>query len=137
MNPYNAYRESYSRGWTRVDMLLALFDGAIERLEMAAASCRDGDRMATTRLLTRAGLIVCELAAGVEPNYVHAKDFLRMYGLASRAIAANTPEGTDAALRVLRAMRGSVAALRDEASRLEHEGALPPAGATRLVELTA
>jgi len=137
MNPRDAYRQSYSPGWTRVDMLLALFDGALERLEMAAASIRAGDHATGTRLLTRAQLIVCELAGGIDPHYAHATEFGRMYGLASRAIAENTPEGAEAAARVLRAMRQTVAPLREEAARLEREGALPSAGATRLVHLTA
>lgn len=137
MNPRNAYKQTYSPGWTRVDMVLALLDGALERLELAATALRGGDGMTGTRLLTRAHLLVCELAGGVDPNYVHAAAFLRMYGLASRAIAENTPEGADTAARVLRAVRESVSGLRQEATQLEREGALPPAGATRLVHVTA
>jgi flagellar protein FliS len=137
MNPRSAYRQSYSPGWTRADMLLALFDGAIERLEMAATTLRHGDRMTTVRLLTRAQTIVCELAGGVDPDYVHAAAYLRMYGLASRAIAAATVEQTEAALHILRILREAIARLRDEAVRLEREGTLPPAGTTHLVYATA
>jgi flagellar secretion chaperone FliS len=132
MEPRDAYRQQYSPGWTRVDMLLAMFDGAIERLEMAAASLRQGDRVTALRLLTRAEVIVCELAAGVDLDYAHAREFLRLYGIVSRAIALATLADTVGALGILRAMREGLSDLREEASRLERDGVLPPAAATHL-----
>jgi flagellar secretion chaperone FliS len=133
MNPLNAYRQTYSPGWTRADMLLALFDGAIERLELAIEALRGDKRSEALRLLTRARLLVCELAGGVDPDYAHAATFLRLYGLASRSISAATLAETEAALRLLRTMRQSVAGFRDEAVRLERDGVVSPAGAGRLV----
>ena len=38
MNPLHAYQERQTLGLTRIDMLLALIDGAIERLENAVAA---------------------------------------------------------------------------------------------------
>jgi flagellar protein FliS len=137
MDPYSTYKQGYSPGWTRADMLMALFDGAIERLELAASALRQGDRMTALRLLTRAELLICELASGVDPAYVHAAVFLRLYGLASTAISAATIEQTEAALRILRTLREGIAPIRDEAARLEREGVLPPAGSVHLVHITA
>ncbi len=137
MDPLDAYRQQYSPGWTRVDMLLALFDGAVERLESAAEALRRGDRPAALPLLTRAQLIVCELAGGVDPGYPDAATFLSLYEFATSAIAEATPERVGGALRVLRTLREAFANVREEAARLEREGVLPPAGATRLVHTTA
>jgi flagellar protein FliS len=137
MDPRNAYRETYSSGWTRADMLLALFDGACERLELAAAALRADDRMTAMRLLTRAELIVCALAGGVDPAYKLAGQTLHLYGLASRAISAATLEETEAALRILRSMRQGVERIRDEAVRLEREGVIPPVRNSGLVHTTA
>lgn len=137
MDPLAAYRQSYSPGWSRVDMLLALFDGAIVRLELAAGALRRDERGAAVRLLTRAGLIVCQLAGGVDPDYAHAAEFLRLYTVASRAIGAATVEQTEAALAVLRAMREGLLNLREEAVRLEREGILPPAVDRDVVHTTA
>jgi flagellin-specific chaperone FliS len=118
-------------------MLLALFDGAIERLEMAAASLHRGDRMTALRLLSRAQIIVCELAAGVDLHYAHAREFLHLYGVVATGIAAATNKDTEGCLRVLRTMRASFSSLRDEAIRLEREGILPPATGTLLAQTTA
>jgi flagellin-specific chaperone FliS len=137
MDPQNAYRQPYSPGWTRADMLLALYDGTIERLELAAAALRGGDRLTALRLLTRAELLVCELVMGVDPGYAHAATIMRFYGLASQAIGAATLEQTEKALGIFRALRVGIAAIHDEAARLEREGLIPPAGATRLVHATA
>jgi flagellin-specific chaperone FliS len=137
MNQRHAYRQTFSPGWTRADMLLALFDGAVERLELAADCLRRDDQATGLRLLTRAQVLVCELAGGVDPDYAHAAAFLRLYGMASTAIAAATVEHIESALHILRTMRSSVAGLRDEAVRLERQGDLPPARAACLVSATA
>jgi flagellin-specific chaperone FliS len=118
-------------------MLLALFDGANERLELAIAALRRGERITALRLLTRAELLVCELASGVDPSYERAAEFLRMYNLASAAISAATIEQAEVALQILRSMRSVIASIREEAARLEREGLLPAAGAANIVHTTA
>jgi flagellin-specific chaperone FliS len=137
MDPQNAYRQAYSPGWTRADMLVALFVGAIERLELAAAAMKEGERMTALRLLTRAELIVCQLVAGINPDYEHAATFFRLYGQVSQAISAATLEQTEVALAILRAVNASIHAMRDEAARLEKEGLLPPLGTMSIVHTTA
>jgi flagellar secretion chaperone FliS len=137
MDPREAYRQTYSSGWNRADMLLALLDGACERLELAAAALGGNDRLTALRLLTRAELIVCALAGGIDPAYELAPRVLRLYGLASQAISAATAEQTDVALRILRALREGVERNRDEAVRLEREGVVPPLRDPRLVHATA
>jgi flagellin-specific chaperone FliS len=53
MNPYRRYQQSEPEtGWTRIDLLLALYDKALERLDKAEAGLRTGDRTgAQTQLL--------------------------------------------------------------------------------------
>jgi flagellin-specific chaperone FliS len=118
-------------------MLLALFDGAVDRLELAADAFRTNRRMEALRLLTRAELIVCQLASGVDPAYPRGAAYLRLYTLASRAISAATLEETESALRILRTLRESIARIRDEAVRLEREGELPPVQDPKLVSAIA
>jgi flagellin-specific chaperone FliS len=137
MNPRNAYQQTYSSGWTRADMLLALFEGACQRLELAATALRRNDQMSAARLLTRAELIVYALAGSVDPDYGLADQVRRLYSLATQAITAVTPEGTETALRILRSLREGVERNRDEAVRLEREGVLPPLRDPRLVHAMA
>jgi flagellin-specific chaperone FliS len=137
MDPQSAYRQPYSLGWTRADMLLAVCDGIVQRLDLSAAAMRQGDRMTALRLLTRAELLVCELVSGVDPAYPNAAAFLRLYEITSRAISAATPEQTEVALRIVRTLRATVAGFHDEASRLEREGTLPPIGTAHIVHTTA
>jgi flagellin-specific chaperone FliS len=118
-------------------MLMALFDGGIERLELAADAFRREDRMTALRMLTRAEVIVCELAGGVDPSYVHAAAILRLYNLASRAISASTLAETEAALRILRTLRGGIARIREDAVQLELRGELPPVRAESIVSTIA
>src|ERR1700722_7195980 len=137
MNPRAAYQQTYSSGWTRADMLLALFEGACQRLELAAPARRRDDRLTAVRRLARAELIVFALAGAVDPNYKLADQVQRLYGLATQAITEVTLEGTETALRILRSLREGVERTRDEAVRLEREGALPSLRDPRLVHALA
>ncbi len=82
-------------------------------------------------------MVVCQLAAGVDPNYDGAANFLRLYDFVIRAISKRTVEQAEAALKVLRTLREGFQAIRPEAVALEKSGAIPPVNATRLVEATA
>ena len=43
MRPYQAYQNHQALGWSRVDMLIALHEGAIERLQAALTAVRNRD----------------------------------------------------------------------------------------------
>ena len=51
MHQLTAYKRQVAIGWTRIDMLLALYDGAIERIEKALGLLRRGDRSAAQPVL--------------------------------------------------------------------------------------
>ena len=66
MTPHRAFgQQQGTAGWTRIDMLLALYDGLIDRLERAAAALGADDASAAGPLLMRAPTTVMELVAGV------------------------------------------------------------------------
>jgi flagellar secretion chaperone FliS len=138
MNPYQAYQQRQATSWTRVEMLLALFDGAIERLEAAAAAFERNDLATARRLLTRAWLIVGLLAAGLNFDYGQLPQKLgQLYDFALRRIRLYTPQGTADALRILRILREGFQKIRPEAVRLEREGVIPPLDANRGFQATA
>jgi flagellin-specific chaperone FliS len=137
MNPYQSYLAASAVESTRIDMLLALFNRAIERLESASASLKAGRDSEALPLLTRAQMVVCELAAGVDSKYDGAANFLRLYEFVGHAISERTAAQADAALQVLCTLRAGFQAIRPEAAALEQSGAVPRLHNTCLVQAMA
>ena len=138
MNAHDIYKQQQAVGWTRIDMLLALYDGAIERTEKARDAIARGDRSAAVAPLLRAQRIVAELFAGLDLGYGELpRDLQRLYVFVLRSITQGTPEHLGAALDVLRTLREGLAGIRSEAVELERSGAIPPADIERGLQATA
>ena len=126
MNPYQAYQAGKSASWTRIDMLLALYDGAVERLELAMQAYERNDATEARRLWTRAWLIVAQLAAGL--NFEHGElpqNLGRLYQFCLSRIRLGTPAGLADALRILRTLREGFRGIRPGAIALERQGVIP------------
>jgi flagellar protein FliS len=130
MNPYRTYRRPEpSTGWTRIDVLLALFDGALDRLDRADRALQSGDRAAALGALVKSQLIVAELAAGVrrEGNDAVGPNLLRLYEFVSHQLREPARDRIAAARRVLVMLREGFQAVRTEAVELERNGLVPAA----------
>ena len=68
MTPHAAYRARATTAVPRIDLLLSLYSGAIERIDAARAATKAGQANLATAKLARAQLLVSELAAGVRPD---------------------------------------------------------------------
>jgi flagellin-specific chaperone FliS len=137
MNPHDTYRQQRAFGWTRIDMLLALYDGAMQRIEQAREAMERGDTPAAQPLLLRAQRIVVELHAGLDLRHGQLPhDFQRLYGFVLHALSAGTGRHLAAALDVLRTLRDGLAGIRDETVRLERSGTIPPVDQDRLLQAT-
>src|ERR1700677_4834114 len=101
MNPYAAYQQSSIANFTRIDMLLALFDRSIERLEQARETLVSGNRLKAQNLLLRAQSLVMGLASGVDPHEPIASKLLPLYTYIVKAISHVDVEKTDDSIRLL------------------------------------
>ncbi len=140
MSPRTLYERQASLAWTRIDLLLALFDAALERGEQALAAVATvaaGDEAEAQRLRARARLAVLGLWAGVDRAGPSAGNFVRLYEFADHAFTAGGPEQMRGALQVLRTLREGFVGIRAEAAELERCGAIPPADANCAVHALA
>lgn len=127
MNPYQAYRrQEQAPGMTRIDLVLALYDKALERLDRAEAALGAGDRPTAVGQLAKVQLTVGELAAGVrlEANPDAGVNMLRLYEYVAHELREPGVEGIRAARKVLRTLREGFEAVREEANALERSGKL-------------
>lgn len=140
MNAYQKYRRpDEPTGWTRMDMLLALYDKALERLDRAEAAIRANDPTTAVPQLAKTQLIVTELAAGVrvEVNPEANTAILRLYEFIAHELAHATIEGIENARKILRTLREGFEAIRVEANELERSGQLPAADQVMMILATA
>ncbi len=138
MPSYGKYRENQLRNWTRIEMLLALYDGAIERIARARQLIDNGQQLEAGRLLLRAERIVVELLAGLALDGTElTKNLRKLYLFILDALTKATPHDLEAAERVLRTLREGWERIAPEAIELERKGQIPPVADTRHLELSA
>jgi flagellin-specific chaperone FliS len=138
MNPYAAYAKPQSVDMTRIDMLLSLYDGAIEQLEQAVGALRKQEPNAAQPFLVRAQLIIGGLASGLNLGDGELPiNMLRLFEFAADSIRIGNAERIEGSLNVLRTLREGFEEIRPQAIALERAGTIPPVDAVKLVSATA
>ncbi|MCS6867082.1 MAG: flagellar protein FliS [Gemmataceae bacterium] len=140
MNPYLKYRQREEPiGWTRIDLLLALYDKALERLDRAETALKAGQTTIATSELAKTQLILTALVSGVRPevNPDYAGNILRLYEYVSNELRFVKYENIMNARKILRTLREGFDSIRDEANRLERSGQIPAAEEIQMVLATA
>ncbi|WP_020470512.1 flagellar export chaperone FliS [Zavarzinella formosa] len=123
MNPYQTSKKAAVAA-TRIDLLLALYDGAISRLQQAIPLIREGDYTSAIPLMSKSQLMVTALAAGVktEVNEEMGTNYLRLYEfIVNRLTRPEIPRIQDA-LKILKTLREGFDGIRDEAVAMERRG---------------
>jgi flagellin-specific chaperone FliS len=141
MNPYQAYRrpEPAAASWTRMDLLLALYDKALERLDRAEASLAAGDEHPAVQQLLKVQFTVTELSAGVnlDVNPELGANLLRLYEYVAHELKAPRAEGVRNARKILKTLREGFEGVREEGNAIERRGMVPAADQARMVLATA
>jgi flagellin-specific chaperone FliS len=138
MNPYRTYQQQAYSAWLRIDVVLALYDGAVAKLEAAHAALVRKDAGAAGPLLMRARLILAGLVSSVDPGQGElASQFLHLYEFVNYALGVGDAKHVAGAVKVLRTLREGLEAIRPEAAELERSGRIPPAAAPPGIQLTA
>lgn len=129
MNPYAKYQEQTSPCWTRIDMLLALYDGAIERGEQALAALVQPASGDARPLIRKTRTIVMGLVSGIIPDGDPVTtNILRLLEYVLHALEQEKIEDVRGALTVLQTLREGFQQIREEAAALERSGALAAIG---------
>lgn len=139
MNAYQAYRRPEPAGWTRMDLLLALYDKALERLDRAEAALAAGDPHPAVQQLLKVQFTLTELSAGVnlDANPELGTNLLRLYEYVAHELKAPNADGIRNARKVLRTLREGFEGVREEGNAVERRGAVPAAEQVRMVLATA
>ena len=126
MKPQHVYKDRSMTGWTRIDMLLALYDAAIERLSLAKTAIESGDDDNASQHLLRGQRIVIEIMGGLNTAYGELPENIQQLCVfVSGCINDRKPKGLEAAIRVLNQLREGFDEIRPHAIELENQGTIP------------
>jgi flagellin-specific chaperone FliS len=126
MKRLDAYHQPAIR-WTRIEMLLAAFDGVILCLEQVQGPLAQNERLKTQQLLTAQQLVLA-LYEGLDVRYGKVPENMqKLYLFVLNCIGMGPKLDLPSALKVLRTIRSGLDSIREQASAMERRGELSPA----------
>jgi flagellin-specific chaperone FliS len=130
MNPSHAYKDQRHVGWSRIEMLLTLYDAAIMRIETLRKESGDRKRrqLDALRLLLelRSGL---NMDLGEIPQRVD-----QLLEFVQHCVLEADDKLLDSAIDVLGTLRAGFDGIREEAIRLEADGQIPSTDVTPYIQ---
>ncbi|HMO14442.1 MAG TPA: flagellar protein FliS [Pirellulaceae bacterium] len=123
MKPYSYNARTIIQGWTRIDMLLALYDRAIASIRAAAHAKQHDDSNAFWEKTLFAQKCLLAIHSGLKPEE-HDVAF-NISRLVHFAMSKLCDHEFEIAIETLESIRASYEAIREEATQLEHQGTIP------------
>lgn len=128
-NRHSAYRQSSATSWTRIDMLLALYDAAVFASEHAVEAIHMGHQDKLISQRHRAQRLITELLAGVDAEQGEmANNVYRLLMFSLMQTTGSSVGEWKSVASILQQLRDAFAEIRDEAARLEQTGQIPALG---------
>jgi flagellin-specific chaperone FliS len=122
MNPYDAYKTRDVVNWTRIEMLIALYDQALRHMHKVRQS--DNELVRAEHRL-KALRIVAHLRTGLDPRYGELpRNLGELFDYVAHCLADQNPQRVAAAISVLSELRGAFDSIRGTAIELESRGAI-------------
>jgi len=131
MTPHQAYRRSSQSGWTRIEMLLAIYDETIAAFEEGLETLSQGRMADYPARQLRASQLCLLLISGVDSNASEVANHVHnlcVYCLTqvSQPVAANWSHARD----ILATLRSGFQEIREQGILMEVEGAIPRLSST-------
>ena len=137
MRPHQAYQQHQQSAMPRIDLIIALYRKAMDRLDRAGLLLAAQNPDAARSLLAETHLIVSSLSAGmVGSTDAATTNFLRLYEFVAHKLALGTIEDIAAARKVLTPLLEGFEAVRDQAVAMEIQGVIPSLNRERQIQLT-
>lgn len=128
-------KQSLFGGWTRVEMLLQIYDRAIACLEGCRISLEQDDQAAFAQHLMGAQKAILAIHSGLKPDeHDVAFNIARLLHFVLLRIEKRDFE---AACKVLQELRDGFAAVADQVDEMERAGEIPPIPASDAFESLA
>lgn len=138
MKAKSTYEQNNLTSWTRVELLLALYDRTILELQRMQEAIVNGRQEDIQQHRVKAHKLVVELVAGVDPDQGEiAVNTHRLYTYVNMRITEGEADGLRSAIRVMESLREGYREIRADAIELESTGAIPSPNMRAAVERMA
>ena len=122
-----AYGSQKATGWTRIEMLLAIYDGAIKRIGYARESLSAGNASEAEHYRLGAQRLVLQLISGIDLQFGDLASQIHGLCVHVASVLSNSDEESLAhCSEVLQTLREGFAGIKEEAVTLESDGEIPP-----------
>jgi flagellar hook-associated protein 2 len=112
---------------TRIELLLAAFDGTVSRLRQASELLEQGERAKAEPLLLRSQRIILELYSGIDVRFGQIPENMKkLYLYVLGCIGMGQELELPAAIDILKNIRDGLESIRDKATQMERRGELSP-----------
>lgn len=126
MNRIDAYAQQAPQ-WTRIEMLLAAFEGTISRLEKAQELIDQGETFRAQPLLLTSQRLVLALYEGIDLRYGEIPaNMQKLYLFVLGCIGVGEKLDLPAAVKILKIIEGGLKDIKDTANEMERRGELQP-----------
>lgn len=131
MHPYQAYRRQTQFAWTRVDMLLAIYDATIASLDAGIEAMQGQDQKMDPAHQLRASQLLLLILDGIDAEGSEVAARIRDLCLfCVNQVSSPTVAAWTSARDVLSTLREGFQAIREEAIQLEAAGVIPQVSQT-------
>lgn len=128
MNPHQQYRRTSSWGWTRVDMLIHIYNHTINALEQGAELLERGasaDELLTVRLDAQKRILLISDGLAVDQGGT-AVSVMQLCVFALDQIQTDSVDAWKSAASVLSTVREGFLEVQETLREAEHSGEIPP-----------
>jgi flagellin-specific chaperone FliS len=113
--------------WTRIETLLAAYDGMLSRLEAALPLVEQGNMARAQPLLLTSQRLVLALYEGLDLRYGEMPaNMQKLYMFVLSCIGLGQKFDVPAAIKVLKIIQSGLIEIKDKAIELERSGQVPP-----------
>lgn len=126
MNPYHRYKSNEALSWTRIDMLLLVYEQAVSTLHEGARLLEEHreSELPPVRLKAMKTLLLIAEGLNLECGELPVQ-ILRLVVFAIDQINTPSAETWRSAARVMNTLREGFLEIQDQARRDEYEGRIP------------
>lgn len=127
MNPVSTYKTTSSLSWTRVDMLLLIYEKLVTSLQdgMRRIERQQTDQLSEVRFEVHRCLVT--LVEGLNPDVDQIPgQIMRLSLFVMDQIQADSLSGWSAACKVMQTLREGFEEIQSEAREAEYTGKIPP-----------
>ncbi len=126
MNPYQKYRQISSRSWTRVDMLLVVYDQVVSALNDGVRRLREDRTTELPAVRLRAMRTLLAIADGLDLNQGDVPNqVLRLVEYSLEQIKSHSADAWLSAAEVINKLREGFQEIQEQARKDECEGKIP------------